>query len=231
MKVSTQYIHHSCYTLEIQNYFIVFDYFEGELHLPEGKDIYFFVSHAHGDHFSNKIFDYMDRVKKYIISSDVIFDEKFLSSGKIVTIDPDANVTVDEMKIKTYISTDAGVAFMINIFGKNIFFAGDLNDWYWEMEDSDEVRDDMHKRFVNEIDKLRNIKIDIAYFLVDPRQQGQFDLGGRQILDLKPKYFLPIHFWEDYNITTKFKEKYQNLFKDTEIFDIKEKNQILNFEI
>ena len=83
----------------------------------------------------------------------------------------------------------------------------------------------------NEIDKLRNIKIDIAYFLVDPRQQGQFDLGGRQILDLKPKYFLPIHFWEDYNITTKFKEKYQNLFKDTEIFDIKEKNQILNFEI
>jgi hypothetical protein len=56
-------------------------------------------------------------------------------------------------------------------------------------------------------------------------------LGGRQILDLKPKYFLPIHFWEDYNITTKFKEKYQNLFKDTEIFDIKEKNQILNFEI
>ena len=44
---------------------------------------------AHGDHFSNKIFDYMDRVKKYIISSDVIFDEKLLSSGKIVTIDPD----------------------------------------------------------------------------------------------------------------------------------------------
>jgi len=41
LKVSTQYIHHSCYTLEIQNYFIVFDYFEGELHLPEGKDIFF----------------------------------------------------------------------------------------------------------------------------------------------------------------------------------------------
>lgn len=231
MKVNTQYIHHSCYTLEIQNYFLVFDYFQGELNLPNDKDVYFFVSHAHGDHFSNKIFDYMDKVKKYIISSDVILGEKMLSNSKVVIVEPNTDVTVDKMKIKTYTSTDAGVAFMINIFEKNIFFAGDLNDWYWEMEDSDEVRDEMHKRFVNEVNKFRDIDIDIAYFLVDPRQQGQYDLGGRQILDLRPRFFLPIHFWEDYNITTKFKEKYQSSFKDTEIFDIKEKNQILKFEI
>ena len=50
MKVSTQYIHHSCYTLEIQNCFFIFDYFEGDLHLPEDKDIYFFISHAHDNH-------------------------------------------------------------------------------------------------------------------------------------------------------------------------------------
>jgi len=231
LKVSTQYIHHSCYTLEIQNCFFIFDYFEGDLHLPEDKDIYFFVSHAHGDHFNNRIFDYFDRVKKNIISSDVLLSEKISSSDKVVIVEPNTDITVDEMIIKTYLSTDAGVAFMIDIFGKNIFFAGDLNDWYWEMEDSDDVRDDMHKRFVNEIDKLKNVKIDIAYFLVDPRQQGQFDLGGRQILELMPRYFLPIHFWEDYNITKKFKEKYQSLFKDTSIFDIKEKNQIFKFEI
>lgn len=164
MKVNTQYIHHSCYTLEIQNYFLVFDYFQGELNLPNDKDVYFFVSHAHGDHFSNKIFDYMDKVKKYIISSDVILGEKMLSNSKVVIVEPNTDVTVDKMKIKTYTSTDAGVAFMINIFEKNIFFAGDLNDWYWEMEDSDEVRDEMHKRFVNEVNKFRDIDIDIAYF-------------------------------------------------------------------
>ena len=55
MEVKTQYIHHSCYTLEIKNYFMVFDYFEGDLILPEDKEIYFFVSHAHGDHYSKEI--------------------------------------------------------------------------------------------------------------------------------------------------------------------------------
>jgi hypothetical protein len=173
----------------------------------------------------------MNKVKKYIISSDVPLSEKILPSDKVVIVEPDSFVTVDEMKIKTYTSTDAGVAFLINIINKNVFFAGDLNDWYWEMEDSDDVRDEMHNRFVAEINKLKNTNIDIAYFLVDPRQQGQFDLGGKQILDLRPKYFLPIHFWEDYSITTKFKDKYKNLYNDTTIVDIKMKNQILKLDI
>ena len=102
-------------TLEIQNCFFIFDYFEGDLHLPEDKEIYFFVSHAHGDHFNNRIFDYFDRVKKYIISSDVLLSEKISSSDKVVIVEPNTDITVDKMIIKTYLSTDAGVAFMIDI--------------------------------------------------------------------------------------------------------------------
>ena len=35
MKIKTEYIHHSSYTLEIENYFLVFDYFEGDLTIPK----------------------------------------------------------------------------------------------------------------------------------------------------------------------------------------------------
>ena len=226
MRVKIEYIHHSCYTLEIENNFLIFDYFEGHLNIPKDKNVYFFVSHAHGDHYSSKIFDYKEKVKKYIISKDVRCNE-----DNVVFVKHDENIKVDEMEITTLNSTDAGVAFMINILGKNIFFAGDLNDWYWEMEDSIMQKNDMHARFVREIDKIKNIKMDIAFFLVDPRQAGQYDLGGKQILQLKPKNFLPMHFWEDYSITTKFKDVYTPIYKDTTIYDIQNKNQIIELDI
>lgn len=231
MLIKTEYIHHSCYTLEIEDCFFVFDYFEGNLKIPNNKKIYFFVTHTHGDHFSLKIFDYSDVVEKYIISSDVKVQIDNKIKSKVVYVEENQEIEVDMMKIKTYTSTDAGVAFMINTFEKNIFFAGDLNDWYWEMEDSLEAKEAMHLRFRNEIDKMVGIKIDIAYFLVDPRQASQFDLGGKQILELKPRYFLPLHFWENFDITTKFKQKYENTYKETKIFDLKSRNQILEFDI
>lgn len=226
MKVRANYIHHSCYTLEIENYFLVFDYFEGDLDIPKDKDVYFFVSHVHSDHYSKKIFNYSKDVKKYIISSDVKVDGE-----NIVFVKPYESIIVDDMKIDTLNSTDAGVAFMINIFGKNIFYAGDLNDWYWEMEDTQQQRDEMHARFTSEINRIKNIDIDLVFFLVDPRQAGQYDLGGKQILSLKPKNFLPMHFWENYDITTKFKNIYTPIYKDTKIYDIQKRNQVIDLEI
>lgn len=226
MRVKTQYIHHSCYTIEIENYFLIFDYFEGDLDIPKDKNVYFFVSHVHSDHYNPRIFNHFQYVKKYILSSDIKTDMK-----NTIFVEPNQSIVVDDMKITTLDSTDAGVAFIVNIFGKNVFFAGDLNDWYWEMEDTLEQKNEMHKRFSFEIDKLKDIDIDIAFFLVDPRQAGQYDLGGKQILSLKPKYFLPIHFWENYEITTKFKQVYAPVYKDTKIYDIQHKNQIIELEI
>lgn len=226
MKIRTKYIHHSSYTLEIKNYFLVFDYFEGDLKIPSDKDVYFFVSHVHADHFSKVIFDYSDRVKKYIISDDVKYKH-----DKAIYVAPNKEILVDGMKITTYDSTDAGVAFMINVKGKNIFFAGDLNDWYWEMEDDDNAKNAMHARFAKEVGKMRSTNIDIAYFLVDPRQASQYALGAEQILQLKPKYFLPMHFWGDFGITTKFKNEFSKKYNDTIIYDLQHKNQTIEIEI
>lgn len=231
MKIKTEYIHHSSYTLEIENYFLVFDYFEGDLTIPKDKDVYFFVSHFHADHFSKIIFNYQENTKKYIISDDVKKKDIKVSDDKVVLVGANQEICIDGIGIKTYKSTDSGVAFMLNIKGKNIFYAGDLNDWYWEMEDDLQAKNDMHAKFTKQIDKMKDIKIDIAYFLVDPRQAGQYDLGARQILELKPRYFLPMHFWGDFGITSKFKKEYSEKYKDTTIFDMQNKNQKFEIEI
>lgn len=231
MRIKTEYIHHSCYTLEIENYFLIFDYFEGDLTIPENKDVYFFVSHFHADHFSKIIFDYKEDTKKYIISDDVKQKNVTVDDNKVVFVSSDEDINVDGINIKTYKSTDSGVAYMLNIKGKNIFFAGDLNDWYWEMEDDLQAKNDMHSKFTREIEKMKDVSIDLAYFLVDPRQAGQYALGAKQILKLNPKYFLPMHFWGDFAITTKFKEEYSEKHEYTKIFDIQTKNQKFEIEI
>ena len=38
------------------------------------------------------------------------------------------------MEVVTYPSTDEGVAFIIDVAGVRLYFAGDLNYWYWEGE-------------------------------------------------------------------------------------------------
>lgn len=124
------------------------------------------------------------------------------------------------MRVETLLSTDLGVAYVIELGGKVIFFAGDLNDWYWEMEDNEQQRITMHEMFTKQLDKLRGKKIDLAFFLVDPRQAGQYDLGGKQVLELEPRYFMPMHFWGNYDITKKFKKEHEKVYPNTKIFEI-----------
>lgn len=51
------YINHSGFLLETDAAAMLFDFAEGALPvLPQGKPLYVFVSHAHGDHYSRRIF-------------------------------------------------------------------------------------------------------------------------------------------------------------------------------
>ena len=53
-----QYIKHSGFLVEFEHAVLIFDYYKGTFELPDqSKEIYFFASHKHGDHFSHKIFE------------------------------------------------------------------------------------------------------------------------------------------------------------------------------
>ena len=54
MKIT--YIHHSSFLAELKETALLFDYFQGNLSLPEGKPAVVFASHRHGEFLILQIF-------------------------------------------------------------------------------------------------------------------------------------------------------------------------------
>jgi len=72
------------------------------------------------------------------------------------------------IEIETFHSTDAGVAFWISCEGKEIYYAGDLNNWWWEGED-EEWNQNMAADYQREMEKMAGRTADIAFVPLDPR--------------------------------------------------------------
>ena len=44
----------------------------------------------------------------------------------------------DMLRIQAFGSTDVGISFLIHLQGKSIFHAGDLNNWHWSEESTEQ---------------------------------------------------------------------------------------------
>ncbi len=221
MKV--EYIYHSGFTIETENYFLVFDYYKGDIRLKD-KKIIVFSTHGHGDHFNPTILKWQDDYPNisYVLSSDIGVE----SSKSIHIMSPYEELKIDDVLIKSFGSTDLGLSLLINVEGKNIFFAGDLNWWHWE-DDSRDAQLKEEKDFKNEIAKIKGNNIDIAFFPVDPRLRDGYYLGGEYVIrELKPKVFFPMHFGDKYEVIPKFINRINN--PSVDIVGINKKNQVFD---
>ena len=107
------------------------------------------------------------------------------------------------LHIKTFRSTDEGVAFLILTEGKTIYHAGDLNWWHWE-EESEYYNEQMRMDYQKEIHKLKNIRIDVAFVPLDPRQEEQYYLGLDYFMKhTDTKLVFPMHMWGHYEVYEK----------------------------
>lgn len=221
--VKVEHIYHSGFTLETENYFLVFDYYQGDLSLKD-KQIIVFSSHSHADHFNPKILDWKNKSDiDYVFSWDIEIDGV---DNKVHFMKPYEELELRKVKIETFGSTDLGVSFLINVDNINIFHAGDLYWWHWE-EDSMEEQKNEERIFKDEIEKIKGKNIDIAFFPVDPRLGGAYYLGGEYFINsLKPKYFIPMHFGDNFHITSEFIHKMKDI--DTDIVELTHRNQIIN---
>ncbi len=211
--VSVWYLYHSGFTVRIRNYLLIFDYYSDE---PEGavrslstgvinpdeiKDlqVLVFSSHKHPDHFNPVILDWKQTVPgiRYILSSDI---SKRFHEDHII-IKPNQTITTpDDISITTLKSTDAGVAFLVELFGVTIYHAGDLNWWHWEEEDK-AWNNNMAARYKNELEKLKGKTIDIAFLTCDPRQGASAFWGLEYFMEkIGAKAAFPMHFEEDYSL-------------------------------
>ena len=130
---------------------------------------------------------------------------------------------IKDIKIKTFGSTDRGVSFLLMTNKVNIFHAGDLNWWHWENDTKAEQKQE-EINFKEEIAKIKNENIDIAFIPVDPRLKEYYYLAGEYFIQkVAPDYMVPIHFSNNFEITREFVDKIKEL--DTKIFVIENRGQ------
>ena len=85
------------------------------------------------------------------------------------------------------------------------YFTGDLNNWVWAGEpEADNKR--MSENFHKELEKMKGIHIDVAFMLLDPRQEKDFYLGMDDYMKMVgADVVFPMHFWGDFEVTDRFK--------------------------
>ena len=216
MKVT--YLYHSGFAVELEKHIFVFDYMKGKLPDWDGrKEIIFFASHKHSDHFVMDIFQWFGKYEnlRYVLGSDIKLSDKYLECNgvdpcvKTVITNAGKNRTLElgDVKIETLRSTDEGVAFIVCTEGKTIYHAGDLNWWHWEGE-ADSWNTQMEKDYKKEISLIDGRHFDVAFVPLDPRLSDACSLGLRYFLEqTDAEHVFPMHFWGDYEVCRRIRKE------------------------
>ena len=196
--------YHSGFSVEAEDLLFVFDYWRGEkrelrgnrqilpARLANYRKIFVFISHEHIDHMDPVVFSWKDYAPvTYIVSSDMPVGTR----GKRMA--PGDRMELDEgISVTAFNSTDLGVSFLLNLKGRKIFHAGDLNFWHWRDESTLKEIDEAEQEFISAVKPLSREQIDVAFFPVDPRQGTMFEAGANYfILQVKPRLFIPMHYF------------------------------------
>ena len=209
MKIT--YIHHSSFLVELKQLSLLFDYFQGDVKLPEGKPAVIFASHRHGDHFSPVIFDFAKECQDvYYVLSDDIWERRTPSGlrERILFAGPGQEFSLpwlSGISVRTFKSTDEGVAFLIRSPEGVIYHAGDLNNWQWEGEPKDWNRN-MEVNYRRQLEAMKNEKIDVAFVPLDPRQGKDFYRGMDDFMKMVgAARVFPMHCWDDFTVISRLK--------------------------
>lgn len=235
------YIYHSCFVIEGEWFTIVIDYFKdtdgehkGLVHdylLNRPGKFYVLATHFHPDHFHPQVLEWKEERPDiiYIFSKDILKHRR-AQPGDAIYLKKLETYQDDILTIKAYGSTDVGVSFMIQGEGRNIFHAGDLNNWHWNEESTPEEARGAEKSYLHELDIIAEDfkNIDLAMFPVDPRLGKDYMRGAEQFIDrIHTGIFVPMHFDESYDKANAFKDFAQS--RDCIFFALTHKGQSLNF--
>ena len=200
------YHYHSGFSVQVGATLLIFDYWEGENRqladvgkitpqfLRAFEQIFVFISHAHQDHLDPIVYMWENEGLPitYIVSGDVPVGTK----GKRLNVGQQKTLSQD-VTVRAFPSTDIGVSYLVTAYGLNIFHAGDLNLWHWRQESSLREIEAAESAFYEATEPIKQEKIDVAMFPVDPRQGMMYDAGANHfILTMKPRVFIPMHWQE-----------------------------------
>lgn len=208
MKIT--YIHHSCFLVETESCYYLFDYEKGCLpKMDVIKPIFVLSSHGHHDHYNPGIFSALETEGMQTVYAILSEDIEAPANINVLRVTPGKEYSLCfGQKLTTFQSTDLGVAFLIEESQNMIYHAGDLNDWVWE-EESAFYNEQMTRDYRKQIDllseKLNGRKIDVAFVVLDPRQEKDYDRGLCYFLEHIPtEKVYPMHYWEKQDIIETF---------------------------
>lgn len=204
------YIHHSGFLVETDRFYYLFDYEKGDLpQLDVTKPIFLLSSHSHGDHYNPEVFSLLRkagmRTVRAVLSDDIEVP------GDVDTLSVAAGSEYrlgDRQTLTTFLSTDLGVAFLLEEEDFLIYHAGDLNDWVWDEETEDYNRE-MTASYRSQIrllsETLKGRKVHAAFVVLDPRQEKNYDRGMVHFLEnIDTDLVYPMHYWDDPGIIGTF---------------------------
>lgn len=228
MKVT--FICHSCFLVETVECYYLFDYYKGVLPaLETEKPLLVFVSHSHQDHYNPAVFTMLRQMgmKKVgaVFPNDIKLKnypkgwELLKESGETARNCTDMDVLNGHIfkvyhsreydlpcrtRIRTLLSTDSGVAYLLTCPEGTFYHAGDLNDWITE-DTPDAERRQMTGSFWAALRPLKDISIDYACLPLDPHLGSHYADGFLYFLQhIGAKKVYPMHFWDKPEITDRF---------------------------
>lgn len=211
-------LYHSGFFVELDEHYLLFDCISENIPLlnPD-KPLYVFISHFHSDHFSPDI----KRLTAYYPHRTFITG--MVEGEGFNVMSPGGHLEFDGLSVSALGSTDEGAAFLINTEGKTIFHAGDLHLWYWE-DDTPQERQDMLRRYMAETEKLKGLHIDLAFLVLDSRQQEPDALLGMDIFNgmTDTENIFPMHYSSDPSLLG---ERISRLKRNDNVIDTRRKKR------
>lgn len=191
------FLNHSGVVIDDGRRCYVFDYYKDPKGIvqslyTEGRELWFFVSHSHGDHYNPEVFSFDSKKAVYVVHAAISLPQGL--SGRTYSLSPYDVQLIDEVEVHMYGSTDEGGSFYVDTGRKQFFHAGDLNWWYW-MEDIEANKRQATIDARRELDKLTHMAVDVAFFPVDARLETAREWGALSFLRRVKvrKAFVPIH--------------------------------------
>jgi L-ascorbate metabolism protein UlaG (beta-lactamase superfamily) len=215
------FLDHSGFLLELEDLILIFDYYRDPAGLlntyaKSSKPFVFFVSHKHADHWNPRIMSFRNTFPVYYIldsscNSRLIRRAGDDSQRKLFFVGPDTVLREELSDIPSLLavyvfgSTDEGSSFLVVTSAGSFIHTGDLNDWDWQDEDSEQMEADYNAQLSLMASSWAKItedhtlpaearKLRLAFVPVDKRLEEMAFKGALTFLDyFQPGYLIPMH--------------------------------------
>ena len=180
--MTLDYIYHSGFAIEMEGVTVIIDYYKdssetehnrGIVHdylLQRPGKLYVLATHFHPDHFNREILTWKEQRPdiQYIFSKDILKSHRAKAEDAFY-IKKGETYEDDTIRIDAFGSTDIGSSFLLHLQDWSIFHAGDLNNWHWSEESTEEEIRKANGDFLAEVKYLKEKAPDIAFsYTTDP---------------------------------------------------------------